>query len=46
MQEFAQLLPGDPAPHFWQATSANPRYAFHTAAGRYIVLCFYGNGAS
>ena len=45
MPGFAQLLPGDPAPQFFQATAANPRYAFHTAAGRYLVLCFYGSAA-
>lgn len=45
MPGFAQLLPGDPAPYFFQATSANPRFAFHTAAGRYLVLCFYESGA-
>jgi peroxiredoxin/predicted 2-oxoglutarate/Fe(II)-dependent dioxygenase YbiX len=36
------LLPGDPAPWFQQRSTANPRYVFDTAAGRYIVLCFYG----
>src|SRR5919199_3121 len=39
---FASLLPGDPAPWFHQRSTSNPRYAFDTAAGRYIVLCFYG----
>jgi predicted 2-oxoglutarate/Fe(II)-dependent dioxygenase YbiX/peroxiredoxin len=37
------LLPGDPAPIFFQRTPANPRYAFDTAAGRYLVLCFFGS---
>lgn len=36
---------GDPAPHFVQASAANPRYAFSSAAGRYLVLCFLGSGA-
>src|SRR5829696_6619564 len=39
----AQLLPGDPAPWFHQRSTSNPRYAFDTAAGRYIVLCFFGS---
>lgn len=37
------ILPGDPAPPFFQRTPSNPRYAFHTAAGRYLVLCFLGS---
>jgi peroxiredoxin len=37
------ILAGDPAPTFFQRTPANPRYAFDTAAGRYIVLCFFGS---
>lgn len=36
------LMPGDPAPWFHQRSFANPNYAFETAAGRYIVLCFFG----
>lgn len=39
------LTPGDPAPSFIQRSVSNPRYAFDSAAGRYLVLCFYG-GAS
>jgi len=39
----AHLLPGDPAPWFNQRSTTNPRYAFDTAAGRYIVLCFFGS---
>lgn len=37
------ILPGDPAPPFFQRTPSNPRYAFDTAAGRYLVLCFLGS---
>lgn len=40
---FAQLFPGDPAPWFHQSSTSSPRYAFDTAAGRYIVLCFFGS---
>jgi predicted 2-oxoglutarate/Fe(II)-dependent dioxygenase YbiX/peroxiredoxin len=35
---------GDPAPGFTQRSPANPRYAFDSAAGRYLVLCFLGSG--
>jgi peroxiredoxin len=45
MREYVNLLPGDPAPHFYQRSFSNPRYAFHTAAGRYVVLCFFGSAA-
>lgn len=43
MPTFVNLTPGDPAPWFFQRSFANPRYAFDTAAGRYIVLCFFGS---
>ena len=43
MAEYASVLPGDPAPQFYPRSSINPRYAFHTAAGRYVVLCFFGS---
>ena len=39
------ILPGDPAPSFYQRTPSNPRYAFDTAAGRYTALCFLGSAA-
>ncbi len=42
-QSFTTLLPGDPAPWFHQRSGSNPRYVFSTAAGRYIVLGFYGS---
>lgn len=38
------LTPGDPAPHFRQRSGGNPAYAFDTAAGRYLILCFLGSG--
>jgi peroxiredoxin/predicted 2-oxoglutarate/Fe(II)-dependent dioxygenase YbiX len=41
-QFFANLTVGDPAPWFHAASIGNPRYAFDTAAGRYILLCFLG----
>lgn len=37
---------GDPAPSFVAATSANPRYHFDLAAGRYLALCFFGTAAA
>jgi peroxiredoxin/predicted 2-oxoglutarate/Fe(II)-dependent dioxygenase YbiX len=42
-QSFTTLLPGDPAPWFHQRSGSNPRYVFSTAAGRYVVLGFYGS---
>jgi peroxiredoxin/predicted 2-oxoglutarate/Fe(II)-dependent dioxygenase YbiX len=42
-RSFIRLAPGDPAPWFHQRSTSNPNYAFDTAAGRYIVLCFYGS---
>jgi peroxiredoxin/predicted 2-oxoglutarate/Fe(II)-dependent dioxygenase YbiX len=41
MHRYINLRPGDPAPWFHQVSYANPNYAFDTAAGRYIVLCFF-----
>jgi len=40
-ESYINLTPGDPAPWFHQRSTSNPNYAFDTAAGRYIVLCFY-----
>ena len=37
------LQVGEPAPWFMGRTATNPRYAFHTAAGRYVVLCLFGS---
>lgn len=45
MLKFRQLAVGDPAPWFRQNSTSNPNYSFDTAAGRYIVLCFFGTGA-
>ena len=45
MGEYVNLLPGDPAPWFYQRSCTNPRYAFHTAGGQYVVLCFFGSAA-
>ena len=42
---YVTLMPGDPAPWFHQRSTSNPRYAFDTAAGRYLVLCFFASAA-
>jgi len=42
---YTNLAPGDPAPWFQQRSASNPRYAFDTAAGRTIVLCFFASAA-
>lgn len=39
---FVNLSPGDPAPYFVAPTTTIPRFTFDTAAGRYLVLCFFG----
>ncbi|MDB5526726.1 MAG: peroxiredoxin [Rhizobium sp.] len=39
------LSAGDPAPWFKQRSFANPNYSFDTAAGRYIVLCYFASAA-
>lgn len=39
---YAALSPGDPAPRFTAPSLHNPAYVFDTAAGRYLLLCFYG----
>jgi predicted 2-oxoglutarate/Fe(II)-dependent dioxygenase YbiX/peroxiredoxin len=44
-RSYVNLTPGDPAPWFHQRSSGNPNYAFDTAAGRYIVLCFYATAS-
>lgn len=41
MTQPVMLAPGDPAPSFTQRSAANPRYAIDTAAGRYLVMCFF-----
>jgi predicted 2-oxoglutarate/Fe(II)-dependent dioxygenase YbiX/peroxiredoxin len=45
MAMYVALGAGDPAPWFTQRSFANPSYAFHTSAGRYIVLCYFGSAA-
>jgi predicted 2-oxoglutarate/Fe(II)-dependent dioxygenase YbiX/peroxiredoxin len=42
-RQYVNLAPGDPAPWFHQRSGSNPNYAFDTAAGRYVVLCFFGS---
>jgi predicted 2-oxoglutarate/Fe(II)-dependent dioxygenase YbiX/peroxiredoxin len=45
MPYFARLLPGDPAPWFHQRPVSASQGIFDAAAGRYIVLCFFGTTA-
>jgi predicted 2-oxoglutarate/Fe(II)-dependent dioxygenase YbiX/peroxiredoxin len=45
MPDYVLLHPGDPAPWFHARSGANPRYAFDSAGGRYLVLCFFGSAA-
>tara|TARA_Y100000588_G_scaffold290001_1_gene308720 strand:+ start:43 stop:1311 length:1269 start_codon:yes stop_codon:yes gene_type:complete len=45
LNAYARLVAGDPAPYFTQASAGNPQYTFDTAAGHYLVLCFYGTGS-
>ncbi|MBZ6075853.1 2OG-Fe(II) oxygenase [Microvirga puerhi] len=42
---FRSFQVGDPTPWFRQNSTSNPNYVFDTAAGRYIVLCFYGTAS-
>lgn len=46
MSGSVRLRPGDPAPWFVAASMSNPRYVFASAAGRWLLLCFLGSGAS
>jgi predicted 2-oxoglutarate/Fe(II)-dependent dioxygenase YbiX len=34
---------GSAAPWFFQRTLSQPKYAFHSAGGRYLALCFLGS---
>jgi peroxiredoxin/predicted 2-oxoglutarate/Fe(II)-dependent dioxygenase YbiX len=40
------LRPGEPAPVFSARSTRNEQFKFDTAAGRYIVLCFFGSSSS
>lgn len=42
---FKSLRPGDPAPWFTLPTPTLASHSLDTAAGRYIVLCFFGSAA-
>ena len=44
-KRFVNLTRGDPAPWFRARSTGNPQYNFSLAAGRFIVLCFYGTAA-
>ena len=36
------LYVGDPVPYFDVAASNNPKFKFHSVAGRYVVMSFFG----
>ncbi len=36
---------GEPAPNFFAEASNNPRFAFQSTAGRYVILSFIGSAA-
>lgn len=38
-----RFQPGDPVPYFQVRAVCNPVFHFDSAAGRYIVLCFFGS---
>ncbi|WP_311269640.1 2OG-Fe(II) oxygenase [Sphingobium sp. WCS2017Hpa-17] len=40
------LYPGDPVPRFHVRGLTNPRYAFGSAAGRYVVVTFIGSSGA
>lgn len=39
----SMLLTGDPAPWFTLPSTDNPGYAFHSVAGRYVLMAFLGS---
>jgi predicted 2-oxoglutarate/Fe(II)-dependent dioxygenase YbiX/peroxiredoxin len=41
--EYVQMGRGDPAPWFVQRSMAREQYSISSAAGRYLVLCFFGS---
>jgi peroxiredoxin/predicted 2-oxoglutarate/Fe(II)-dependent dioxygenase YbiX len=41
MPSYKNLLPGDHAPWFQARATTREKFAFDTAGGRYIVLCFF-----
>ncbi len=46
MARYRNLMVGDPAPWFRQASLSNPSYAFDAVAGRFVVLAFFGSANS
>jgi peroxiredoxin len=41
MPSYKNLLPGDPAPWFHARSTTREKFAFDSAGGRYLVLCFF-----
>lgn len=46
MAAYAHLAPGDPAPSVMQRNSSGERYHLDIAAGRALVLCFFGSSTT
>jgi peroxiredoxin len=44
--DYKVLPTGTPAPWFRQRCTSNENYAFNAAAGRYVLLCFFGSMAN
>jgi hypothetical protein len=44
-KRFVSLMRGDPVPWFKARSTGNPEYNFSLAAGRFIVLCFFGTAS-
>src|SRR5262245_38112465 len=42
---YKNLLPGDTAPYFSARATTREKFAFDTAGGRYLVLCFFMTAA-
>jgi peroxiredoxin len=45
MPSYKTLLPGDPAPWFQARATSRADFALDTAAGRYLVLCFFATAS-
>ncbi|SEB39863.1 2OG-Fe(II) oxygenase [Rhodobacter sp. 24-YEA-8] len=46
MLSYIQITAGEPAPWFTLPSAGSPAYAIDTAAGRYLLLCFFGSTSS
>jgi predicted 2-oxoglutarate/Fe(II)-dependent dioxygenase YbiX/peroxiredoxin len=44
--KYRSISPGEPAPGFLARCTSNEKYTFDSAAGRYLVLCFFGSAGT